>query len=110
MSKTSTAYVRKLITQLKGRPLMYLRRLSLRDFDAYISGYCHGIDSAIPGPSSSYAELGAFGDWIRKRYGADKRMEWEDVLLEQKRGDDSAALDEFFARWDEFLATREGVD
>ena len=100
----NTELVRDVIAKIKDRTRMYLERRSLRDLGVYLAGYCHGIDSALLiGPSSSYSELARFGDWLRDRYGASSRTEWEDVLLEASSGNDEAAFDEFFVRWEEFL-------
>jgi len=112
----STKTVVFALESIRQRPLMFLRRISVRDLESFLTGYSFGLDVAEPSGFPHGNELRRFHDWIRTRTGEqflagerDRRtvLEVEDLLLQETDQDDGRAFALFFTLWDEFRSHKD---
>jgi hypothetical protein len=98
--------LRTAIRAINDRPRMFLAKLSLRELDAFLSGFCYGLDVGRPLDDSFHgSELQLFREWLVTRLSGDRNGSQLDLIMSDAGGDDEAAFSRFFALWDEFLRT-----
>jgi hypothetical protein len=95
------------ILAIKSRPRVFLRKLSLRDLDVFMTGFCYGLDAGRPPEEFPHCnEFREFSDWLGSKFPREKWQSWLELILEAEGMDDEAAFHRFFVLWDEFLQTR----
>jgi hypothetical protein len=98
------ALLRTAIKQISNRPRMFLTRLSLKELDTFLSGFCYGFDVGHPLTDGFHgSELRLFQEWLVVSLSGDKNISWSEMVLTAENGDDEAAYSRFFTLWDEFL-------
>jgi len=96
------AHLLCLLDDMRGRLGMFLGSTSLTKLAAFLRGYDYALEKCGGG---SDPFLGAFRDWIQRRYQTMSRS-WENVILDHS-SDEVDAVRLFWELLDEFRQTRE---
>ena len=97
--------LRSVILHVEMRPMMYLRKRSIYELDAFIKniiygGYVLGKTYADTLDESSY--WGYFSEWLAKKYESVSSMGWCQILMEQEQ-DEERAFERFFEEFRDYL-------
>ncbi len=97
--------LRSVILHVETRPMMYLRKRSIYELDAFIKniiygGYVLGKTYADTLDENSY--WGYFSEWLAKKYESARSMGWCQILMEQEH-DEEKAFDRFFEEFRDYL-------
>ncbi|MBP3888923.1 MAG: hypothetical protein J6F30_14945 [Cellulosilyticum sp.] len=97
--------LRNVILHVETRPMMYLRKRSVYELDAFIKNIIYG--SYVLG--KTYADTldensywGYFSEWLAKKYESVRSMGWCQILMEQEH-DEEKAFDRFFEEFRDYL-------
>ena len=93
------------ILHVEKRPMMYLRKRSIYELDAFIKniiygGYVLGRTYADSLDENSY--WGYFSEWLAKKYTSAKSMSWCQILMEETH-DEEKAFEIFFDEFRDYL-------
>lgn len=97
--------LRSVILHVETRPMMYLRKQSVYELDAFIKniiygGYVLGKTYADSLDENSY--WGYFSEWLGKKYESSRSMGWCQILMEQEQ-DEKKAFERFFEEFRDYL-------
>lgn len=101
--------LRSVILHVEMRPLMYLRRRSIYELDAFLRNIVYGAYAL----GKTYADTldensywGYFSEWLGKKYESTNSMGWCQILMEQEHDEEKA----FWRFFDEFRDYLEEVE
>ena len=97
--------LRSVILHVEMRPLVYLRKRSIYELDAFLrnivyGGYALGKTYADTLDENSY--WGYFSEWLGKKYESANGMSWCQILMEQEH-DEERAFNRFFDEFRDYL-------
>lgn len=97
--------LRSVILHVEMRPLVYLRKRSIYELDAFLrnivyGGYALGKTYADTLDENSY--WGYFSEWLGKKYESTNSMSWCQILMEQEH-DEERAFKRFFDEFRDYL-------
>ncbi len=95
----------KILDSIRQRPVMYLGRKSLRDFDAWLSGFRFAVEQTSLKDDVEWIEFQDFDEFVQDQYDWHDVGGWAGKITYYLR-DEGAGLDEFFRLLDEFRAAR----
>lgn len=101
--------LRSVILHVEMRPMMYLRRRSIYELDAFLRNIIYGAYAL----GKTYADTldensywGYFSEWLGKKYESVNSMDWCQILMEQEHDEEKA----FWRFFDEFRDYLEEVE
>lgn len=99
----------ELLEAIRKRPAMYLGRPSISLLEAYLHGYCAGMQSH--GLTASEAlPFAAFNSWVIARlYPCERNSLWGWLILRACDGNEERAFDRFFEFLDEYRVRQERI-
>lgn len=85
----------KLIREIKGKPAMYLNKISIFTLKSYLDGY-------VLGSGKNIEELNEFQNFIVAKYGITPTISWDSIIYLHCNSD-KHAFDKFFELFDIFM-------
>lgn len=97
--------LRSVILHVEMRPMMYLRKRSIYELDAFLrnivyGGYALGKTYADTLDENGY--WGYFSEWLGRKYESARSVGWCQILMEQER-DEEKAFNRFFDEFRDYL-------
>jgi hypothetical protein len=103
------ALLTEAIRRIRERPQMFLVKGSLIELDAFLRGFCLGLDMGRPVEEFPHcSQLRDFQRWLNIRTPGHIHKSWQDLLLTMVANDEEA-FERFFVLWEEFLSTQEAT-
>lgn len=96
-----------LISNIKKRPAMYLGEPSVTHLGVFLSGYNFARRQLGIPQTEQEQQFSVFQEWIQRKFKVSSSQSWDKILLFFAQ-DETSALEQFFALFDEF--SQEVVD